>query len=106
MKVIICRRLLIGRHFYAINICGIVFARGKLDTVIAHHEYIHTLQQREMLFIFFYLWYLFEWLFRFAVCRNWMQAYRNISFEREAYANDNIHDYHHLRQHFAWVHYL
>ena len=45
---------------------------------------------REMLYVFFYLWYLIEWLIRLCMKGN---AYRNISFEREAYANDKDMEY-------------
>ena len=33
-------------------------------------------------------------------------AYRNISFEREAYANEADENYLQHRKHYAWIHYL
>ena len=57
MKIIRNKYLPIGKNFWAINILGIVFTKGKLSRISENHEYIHTLQQREMLFVFFYLWY-------------------------------------------------
>lgn len=49
------------------------------------HEQIHHQQQKEMLVVFFYLWYGIEFLVRLVWLRNWHKAYRRISFEREAY---------------------
>ena len=56
---------------------------------------------KEMLYIFFYLWYLVEWLVKlFRYGRN---AYENISFEREAYTYQ--YDYSHLekRKKYHWI---
>lgn len=46
-----------------------------------------------MLWVFFYLFYFVEWIVRLIQFRNPMQAYYNISFEREAYRNDRNLDY-------------
>lgn len=71
------------------------------------HEYIHTMQQIEMLFLFFYLWYGIEYLVRLVQYRgNRMQAYYNISFEREAYANEKYPDYKLYRRLYSWTKYL
>ncbi len=97
------------RPFCATNLFGIIFARkefGELGRVTMNHEYIHTLQQRETLFFFFVIFYLLEWLFRLCQYRNAMKAYRNISFEREAYANEMNLEYRHHRRFWAWTRYL
>lgn len=71
-----------------------------------NHERIHHRQQVEMLVIGFYLWYLIEWLIRLIQYRDSRKAYRNISFEREAYWEEtNVHYLSH-RKPFAWVKYL
>lgn len=93
--------------FYAANIFGLIFCRsdkGRLDEVEKNHEYIHTLQQREMLFVGFLLWYGIEWLWRYAKCRNFMKAYHDLYFEREAYLMQGDLDYRHHRRHYAWWH--
>ncbi|QEC51420.1 hypothetical protein EDD80_10172 [Anseongella ginsenosidimutans] len=51
------------------------------------HERIHLRQQAEMLVIFFYLWYLTEYLLRRLRGNGHMTAYLGISFEREARAH-------------------
>lgn len=73
---------------------------------IINHERIHDAQQRELLYIPFYLLYLLEYLFRLIQYRNHDRAYRNISYEREAYANDSNPDYLKTRPHFSSLHYL
>lgn len=51
-----------------------------------NHERIHLQQQLEMGILPFYVWYLTEYLIRLLKLQNHDQAYRSISFEREAYA--------------------
>lgn len=96
------------RRFSAINLFGVIFVRygTKLSERTIRHESIHTHQMKEMLYLPFYLWYGLEWLFRLVQYRNRMTAYYNISFEREAYANDQSEDYLDTRKWWAWVRYL
>lgn len=108
MKIIYNRYLPLGT-FRAINLLGLVFARseyGRLSQQICNHEKIHTLQQQEMLFVFFYLWYVSEWLIRLAQYRDMKRAYYEISMEREAYLNQDNLEYSRHRPYFAWRHYL
>lgn len=103
MKVIY-NSLIPIKGFRAMNLFGIIFARKEykqLSLRTLNHEAIHTAQMKELLYIGFYFWYVVEWfikLFKFGR----KDAYRNISFEREAY--DHQHDYGYLkkRKHFAW----
>ena len=70
------------------------------------HEFIHIKQWRELLYIGFLLWYVLEWLVRLIQYRNFDKAYKNISFEREAYANENYSDYLNERKLLAFLDYL
>lgn len=90
--------------YKAINLFGILFVKNnaKIDEVTINHEAIHSAQMKEMLFIFFYVWYVIEWLFRLPKGN----AYRSISFEREAYENDSDIDYLKNRKHFAFLKYI
>lgn len=104
MKIIYNKYIPFG-SFLATNLFGIIFCRsdkGRLSEVDKNHEYIHTLQQREMLFLGFTLWYCIEWLWRYAKCRDGMKAYRDLYFEREAYTMESDLEYRHHRKHFAW----
>lgn len=71
---------------------------------INNHEKIHWQQQMEMLIIFFYLWYFFEWIYR--LFTNFKSAYKSISFEKEAYTNDKNYEYLENRKRFSWIKYL
>lgn len=105
---IIYNRFIPFNPFWATNLCGFVFVRkdkGRLTETARNHEHIHSLQQREMGYLLFFLWYNVEWLVRLLVCRNSMKAYRGIAFEREAYACERQLDYPERRRHFAWWHY-
>ena len=66
----------------------------KLSPRTRNHEgNIHWPQQLELLIIFFYILYGLEWLIKFFIYGG--KAYRNISFEREAYDNDDNLQYKH-----------
>ena len=93
------------RGFSAINLLGVLFVHPGvyLSQELMNHERIHTAQQREMLFVFFYIAYLIEWLVRLPMRGS---AYGNISFEREAYDNQRNPDYLKTRRPFAWRRYM
>lgn len=108
MPKVIYNKWLPTKGFVAMNLCGILLVRKEfqLDEELINHETIHTHQQREMLFLPFFVWYLVEYLVRLCQYRNRMQAYRNISFEREAYNHGNDLNYLKQRRHYAWISYL
>ncbi|MCH5346544.1 MAG: hypothetical protein J1E63_05505 [Muribaculaceae bacterium] len=91
-----------------LNLFGTFWARDTrwIDRYVVNHERIHTAQMRELLFIPFYILYGIEYIFRLLRYRNRSAAYRNLSFEREAYTNGNDLTYLSQRRHFAWVNYL
>ena len=103
--VIIRNNILPLKRFNAINLMGVLFARknAKLDERLINHERIHTRQMLEMLIVGFYLWYVIEWLIRLTKKGN---AYRSISFEREAYANEGNLNYLQQRKLYCWIKYL
>lgn len=87
------------------NLFGVLFVRGnaRIDDITLNHEKIHTAQIKELWYVFFYIWYIIEWLIKLFMKGN---AYRNISFEREAYNNEKDLDYLHNRKFFSWTSYL
>lgn len=91
-----------------VNLFGTFWARDTswIDKHVINHERIHTAQQRELLFIPFYIIYIIEWLVRLIQFRNRQDAYMNISFEREAYAHGHDLNYLPNRKHYAWTGYL
>ncbi len=78
----------------------------KVDEVLINHERIHLKQQRELLILPFYILYISEWLFRTVLYRDSYRAYQNISFEREAYANEKDMEYLSKRRFFGFLQYL
>ncbi|WP_224485508.1 hypothetical protein [Robertkochia aurantiaca] len=77
----------------------------KSDKVLLNHERIHLRQQLELLIVPFYLIYFTEWLIGLVRFRNSYEAYRNISFEKEAYLHEAELDYLSGRQLWAFSRY-
>lgn len=100
--VIHVRKLPFGDDFLAINLCGLIFAVRDLSPKELNHERIHTAQQRELLFLPFFLWYAAEWLVLMVRYRNGIEAYYRIRFEREAYRHQAEPDYL-ARRHYRYL---
>ncbi len=115
------------KGFRAINLFGVLFVRGnaRINERTIRHEAIHTAQIAEvmiasvpfalLLWLFtnvwlglllfiasYYLWYVIEWLIRLPKGN----AYRNISFEKEAYANQDDLSYLKSRKRFDFVRFI
>lgn len=73
---------------------------------IENHERIHHRQQLELLLVPFYLLYFMNFVYGLLKYRNYKKAYRNISFEREAYSNEKDMTYVKTRKLFSWIKYL
>ena len=106
-KPIVIKSCLVPKGF-CVNLFGTLWARDTswLDRYVVNHERIHTAQQRELLFVPFYVLYLLEWLGRFLQYGHWYRAYKNISFEREAYTHGGDLTYLARRRHYGWLRYL
>lgn len=109
--------------FYCMNLFGYLIRREKyrntpISQTTLNHETIHTLQSEDFIpnkkdnrfiwflnWIIFYLIYIIEWLFK-VICNifYWkIRAYRSISFEIEAYDNQNNLGYQETRKRWAWT---
>lgn len=100
---------LFAKNFRGLAIYPFIFLREKAlkeNQKIINHEKIHLRQQIEMLWIFFFLWYGIEYLIRLIQHRNSLTAYFNISFEKEAYANEIHPDYLKTRSFWSFTKYL
>ncbi len=102
---ILRNRFIPFKGFTAINIFGFMLVHHGIyiSNHLVNHERIHTAQMKELGFIFFYIFYFIEWLVRLPMKGN---AYRNISFEREAYDKQDEPEYLSQRRHYAWVRYM
>ena len=78
----------------------------KDDPVFINHEMIHIRQQAEMLLLFFIGWYYMEFVIRLIQYKSIDIAYRNISFEREAYAHESDFKYLKTRKFWGFLKYL
>lgn len=79
----------------------------KQDFAIINHEKIHHRQQLELLIIPYYIWYFTEyWIGMFRYKFVHQKAYMAISFEKEAYANQNNKEYLKTRKWLASCRYL
>ncbi|MEZ7515136.1 hypothetical protein [Flavobacterium frigidarium] len=89
--LLIVTKFLIPRGYRGLTIFPFVFIRYKEDrenVVLINHERIHLRQQLELLILPFFILYGLEFVFRLFEYKNFNTAYRNISFEREAYSNE------------------
>ncbi|NNE01806.1 MAG: hypothetical protein HKN52_01470 [Eudoraea sp.] len=106
--------IIISKHFFYKNYVGLslwpfIILREvalKKDEILINHERIHLKQQKELLIVPFYLLYFFEWAIRTLWYFNGYTAYQNMSFEREAYANEDDLDYIEKRASYAFIKYL
>lgn len=100
---IIVFKYLLPKGYRAITLFPFIFLLRKEDkrnAILVNHERIHIRQQLELLVLPFFIWYAFEFLIRLLQYKNRREAYRNISFEREAYKNEKDLDY--LKQRSFW----
>ncbi|OED37752.1 hypothetical protein AB832_04940 [Flavobacteriaceae bacterium (ex Bugula neritina AB1)] len=106
---ILVNKYLIGRHFVGIALWPFIVIKNqylKDDEIFINHEKIHLRQQAELLVIPFYILYLIEYIIRLLQYRNSQEAYRNISFEREAYEQEGDLSYLKDRRLWSFVKYL
>jgi hypothetical protein len=107
--IVITSKYLIPKGYTAMALYPFIIVRDARlanNTVLLNHERIHLRQQAEMLILPFYIWYVTEYLIRLLMYKNKSKAYRNICFEREAYANETNTDYLKHRPFWAFTKYL
>jgi len=101
--IVLVNRFFLPKKFAGIALWPFLIVNDrelKVGAVFMNHERIHLRQQIELLVLLFYLWYAVEYIIRLLQYRNWYIAYRNISFEREAYAKEQ--DVLYLRNRLFW----
>ena len=130
--IIIKNKILPFGGYSTFNLFGILFTKRKrpLDNVEINHESIHSQQILElgvigffalfllsMIFNFslwwlllapctFYIWYEIEYLIVRFFHKKQNDAYHDISFEEEAYNNEDNLQYLIDRERFNWIQYL
>jgi hypothetical protein len=89
--MIIVSKYLVPKGYTGFAFFPFMFLKNKQlrkDAFLLNHEKIHLRQQLELLIVPFYVFYIAEFLVRLYQYKTWHVAYRNISFEREAYVNE------------------
>lgn len=107
--MIVVSKHIVPRGYLGLTLFPFIFLKHKdlcKDVVLLNHERIHLKQQLELLILPFYIIYAFEFLVRLIQYRNWNLAYHNISFEREAYANESNFQYIKQRRFWYFLKYL
>jgi hypothetical protein len=106
---VIVAKYLIPKGYRGLTAFPFVFIKHKFDLdnkVLVNHEKIHLRQQLEILVLPFFVWYLLEYVIRLLQYKNANLAYRNISFEREAYTNEINLEYLKTKRVFSFLNYL
>lgn len=106
---LVVNKYLLRRRFVGLTLWPFIIVKRaelKKDEVFINHERIHLRQQLEMLVLPFFIWYTLEYMIRLVKYRNGYKAYKNISFEREAYQNENTLDYLEKRSRWSFINYL
>jgi len=106
LMIILVNRFLLRKKFLGVALWPFVILKYKelkKDEVFLNHERIHLRQQLELLIIPFYIWYSTEFLVRLIQYKKRNIAYRKISFEREAYANEKDLNYLQKRSFFKFI---
>ena len=95
------------KGYVAMAIYPFIFIRNehkdKINDNIINHEKIHFEQQKELILIIFFIWYIIEWVIKLFKYR---KAYKNIGFEREAYLNDDNLKYLETRKRYSFIKYF
>ena len=94
--ILVSHKILTKMKVNGITLFPFIMLRNKdfkNNKILINHEKIHLRQQLELLIIFFYIWYVVEYYYWLVKLKNKHLAYRNISFEREAYAMEEDLNY-------------
>lgn len=106
---LIVAKYLIPNGYRGIALFPFVILRDsvdKCDLCLINHEKIHIRQQLELLVLPFYVIYFMDYGIKLIRFRDKNRAYREIFFEREAYANEKDLDYLKSRSHYSFWKYI
>ncbi|MBR2236115.1 MAG: hypothetical protein IKH37_09695 [Prevotella sp.] len=87
----------------AITLTEFILTVAPLNNYDLNHEMIHVKQQRELLYLPFFIWYGIEWLILYFKYRDWTKAYFHIRFEKEAYQHQGDLSYLKRRRHYNYL---
>tara|TARA_R100000005_G_C4909475_1_gene147840 strand:- start:105 stop:446 length:342 start_codon:yes stop_codon:yes gene_type:complete len=87
---------------FAITLWPFIISREEMSEDVLNHETIHIAQQKELLVLFFYILYGWDYLVGLIKYKDKEQAYYRIRFEQEAYDNMFDEDYLKNRKPYSW----
>jgi hypothetical protein len=103
-------KVFLGKRFRVLCLSPFLLVRPgerlPLPDEVLNHEHIHVRQQLEMGWVFFFVWYGFEFLIRLAQHRDRYAAYQALSHEKEAHQHETDLEYLKSRNWYAWTKYL
>ena len=123
---VICNKWIPAPGFSCMNFFGKIYRREalcglELSKRTINHEGIHSCQAEDFIknpnntdfkrilgYLIFYLLYIIEWIFKF-ICMlfYWkIRPYRSLSYEQEAYNNEENFKYQETRKRFTWKKYI
>ena len=102
-KVINIKKHPFGNNFLAITLTEFILTVAPLNQYDTNHEMIHVKQQRELLYLPFFIWYGIEWLILYFKYHDWNKAYFHIRFEKEAYKYQGDLSYLKWRRHYNYL---
>ena len=76
-------------NYPVITIHPKILRNKRLYKIVINHERIHLEQQKELLIVFFYLFYYLQYAYYLIRTLDLYEAYRSISFEKECYRYQN-----------------
>ena len=87
---------------YAITLWPFIISREEMSEDVLNHESIHIAQQKELLVLFFYLLYGWDYFMGLIKYKDKEKAYYRIRFEQEAYENMYNQNYLTERKLYSW----
>jgi len=102
-KVLYIKKHPLGKNFLAITLTEFILTVAPLNQYDLNHEMIHVKQQRELLYLPFFIWYGIEWLILYFKYWDWTKAYFHIRFEKEAYKYQGDLSYLKWRRHYNYL---
>ena len=105
---IVYNKLLPFKGYKAMTLWPFILVRKGMVMTEAdiNHEQIHGEQQKEMIVVLSYLWYVLEYVVKLIGTGSHRKAYRSISFEQEAYRFEGDLDYRRRRRRYYWMRFV
>ena len=99
--ILIKLKLLERTNILGMALYPFILVRPNASDITINHEKIHIAQQKEMLIIGFYIFYMIDYIIK--LFKYGKSAYMELVFEREAYRKEEDLEYLNKRKPFNWL---